>query len=50
VTYLNSETEGFVMDDLGNRTGIQTLRGGGTDDYSVDSLSAESCLQTEMQK
>jgi YD repeat-containing protein len=39
VTYLDSETEGFVMDDLGNRTGIQTLRGGGTDDYSVDSLT-----------
>ncbi len=39
VTYLNSETEGFVMDDLGNRTGIQTLRGGGTDDYSLDSLT-----------
>jgi hypothetical protein len=27
------------MDDLGNRTGIQTLRGGGTDEYSVDSLT-----------
>ncbi len=40
--YLKGQTteyEAFTMDDLGNRTGIQTLRGGGTDEYSVDSLT-----------
>ena len=39
VTYHNSDTESFVMDDLGNRTGNQTLRGEGTVNFAVDTLT-----------
>jgi len=39
VAYHNSDTEGFVMDDLGNRTGNQTLRGEGTVHFAVDTLT-----------
>ncbi len=37
--YHNSDTEGFVMDDLGNRDGNQTLRGDGTVHFAVDPLT-----------
>jgi hypothetical protein len=39
VTYVDSDTEGFVMDDLGNRRGDQTLRDEGTVNFAVDSLT-----------
>ena len=41
VTYLSngSDTEAFVMDDLGNRAGNQTLRGEGTVGFAVDTLT-----------
>ncbi len=37
--YHNSDTEGFVMDDLGNRDGNQTLRQEGTVPFAVDPLT-----------
>ncbi|MBN1125490.1 MAG: hypothetical protein JXA82_10815 [Sedimentisphaerales bacterium] len=37
VTYHDSDTEAFVMDDLGNRAGNQTLREDGTINFTVDS-------------
>jgi hypothetical protein len=37
--YHNSDTEGFVMDDLGNRDGNQTLRQDGTVHFAVDPLT-----------
>jgi RHS repeat-associated protein len=36
VTYLDSDTENFVMDDLGNRFGNQTLRDDGTVNFAVN--------------
>ena len=39
VTYHDSETEAFVMDALGNRTGNQTLRDDGTVNFTVDSAT-----------
>ena len=39
VTYHNSDMESFVMDDLGNRTGNQTLRQEGTVNFAVDPLT-----------
>ena len=36
ITYLDSDTESFVMDDLGNRAGNQTLRDDGTVNFAVD--------------
>jgi RHS repeat-associated protein len=39
VTYHDSDTEAFVMDALGNRTGNQTLREDGTVNFTVDSLT-----------
>ena len=39
VTYHNSDTESFLMDDLGNRTGNQTLRQEGTVNFAVDPLT-----------
>ena len=37
--YHNSDTEGFVMDDLGNRDGNQTLRQEGTIHFTPDPLT-----------
>jgi RHS repeat-associated protein len=39
VTYHDSDTEAFVMDALGNRTGDQILRADGTVNFTVDSLT-----------
>ncbi len=39
VAYHNSDTEGFVMDDLGNRDGNQTLRQEGTVPFAVNPLT-----------
>ncbi len=36
VTYHDSDTEAFNMDDLGNRDGNQTLRDDGTVNFTVD--------------
>ena len=36
ITYLDSDTESFVMDDLGNRAGEQSLRDDGTVNFAVD--------------
>jgi hypothetical protein len=35
-TYHNSDTEGFVMDELSNRDSSQTLRQDGTVHFAVD--------------
>jgi RHS repeat-associated protein len=39
VTYHDSDTEAFVMDALGNRTGNQTLRDDGSVNFTVDSAT-----------
>jgi len=39
VTYHDSDTEAFVMDALGNRTGDQTLREDGAVNFTVDSAT-----------
>jgi len=39
VTYHDTDAEAFVMDDLGNRTGDQTLRADGTVPFNVDAAT-----------
>ena len=39
ITYHDSDTEAFYMDDLGNRSGNQTLREDGTTNFTVDSAT-----------
>jgi len=39
VTYHDTDAEAFVMDDLGNRIGDQTLRADGTVNFAVDSTT-----------
>ena len=39
ITYHDSDTEAFYMDDLGNRSGNQTLRDDGTTNFTVDTAT-----------